>query len=46
MLAQNPEIGITTGTVNPMVFECNDGHLYDIRVMHINRAIDSASADF
>ncbi|WDP90184.1 MAG: P1 family peptidase [Desulfobacter sp.] len=51
MLAQNPEIGVTTGTVNPMVFECNDGHLNDIRGMHVTadhveQAIDTAGTDF
>lgn len=31
MLRDNPEIGITTSTVNPVVGECNDGFLNDIR---------------
>ncbi len=36
MLAQNPEIGATTGTVNPVVLECNDGAwLNDIRGLHV-----------
>lgn len=35
MLAENPDIGTTTGTVNPLVFECNDGYLNDIRGLHI-----------
>lgn len=35
MLAQNPEIGITTGTVNPVVGECNDGFLNDIQGRHV-----------
>ncbi|MBN8236292.1 P1 family peptidase [Halobacillus kuroshimensis] len=30
-LERNPEIGRTTGTVNPLVGECNDMHLNDIR---------------
>lgn len=30
MLEQNPAIGVTTGTVNPVVCECNDGFLKDI----------------
>lgn len=34
-LARNPEICRTTGTVNPMVFECNDGALNDIRGLHV-----------
>lgn len=37
MLEQNPEIGTTTGTVNPVVAECNDGHLNDIRGRHVKR---------
>ncbi len=35
MLKQNEDIGITTGTVNCLVTECNDGRLNDIRGMHI-----------
>ena len=35
MVQQNPEIGITTGTVNPLVGECNDGYLNDIQGRHI-----------
>lgn len=35
MMAQNPEIGLTTGTVNPIVCECNDGGLNDIRGLHV-----------
>ncbi|WP_373898180.1 P1 family peptidase [Haloimpatiens sp. FM7315] len=31
MLRKNEDIGITTGTVNPVVFECNDGYLNRIR---------------
>lgn len=31
MLQDNPEIGITTGTINVVVGECNDGYLNDIR---------------
>ncbi|HHX28491.1 MAG: P1 family peptidase [Bacillota bacterium] len=37
MLAQNEEIGTTTGTVNPLVAECNDGYLNDIRGRHVKR---------
>jgi D-aminopeptidase len=33
-LRRNPEIGLTTGTVNPVVGECNDGFLNDIRGLH------------
>ena len=35
MLEQNPAIGRTTGTVNPVVFECNDGALSDIRALAV-----------
>lgn len=37
MLDGNPEIGDTTGTVNPVVCECNDGYLNDIRGKHVKR---------
>ena len=47
MLRQNPEIGVTTGTVNPLVLECNDGYLNDIRGRHVKHehvfsALDNA----
>jgi D-aminopeptidase len=50
-LAENPEIGVSTGTVNPVVLECNDGILNDIRSMpvqesHVLAAIDGAGEDF
>ena len=35
MLAQNPDIGTKTGTVNPLICECNDGSLNDIRGLHV-----------
>lgn len=35
MLEQNPNIGITTSTVNPLVGECNDGWLNDIQGRHV-----------
>ncbi|HHX09769.1 MAG TPA: P1 family peptidase [Firmicutes bacterium] len=37
MLEQNPDIGVTTGTVNPLVLECNDGYLNDIRGRHVRK---------
>lgn len=51
MLEQNADIGRETGTVNPVVFECNDGFLNDIRSFsirgeHVLEAIVSASPDF
>ncbi|MEV0263139.1 P1 family peptidase [Streptomyces sp. NPDC050617] len=44
----HPEIGVTTGTVNPVVFECNDGWLNDIRGLHVRpdhvlEALEAAS---
>lgn len=35
MLSENEDIGKTTGTVNPIVLECNDGFLNDIRGLHV-----------
>ncbi len=48
-MAANPDIGRETGTVNPLVFECNDGYLSDIQAMavtetHALEAIQSAKA--
>jgi len=37
MLEQNEDIGVTTGTVNPVVGECNDGFLNDIRGRHVKK---------
>ncbi|WP_339146719.1 MULTISPECIES: P1 family peptidase [unclassified Sutcliffiella] len=37
MLERNPEIGRTTGTVNPIVCECNDMMLNDIRARFVTR---------
>jgi len=36
-LKQNPEIGIRTGTVNPVVGEVNDGFLNDIQGRHVRK---------
>ncbi|HHY09382.1 MAG TPA: P1 family peptidase [Firmicutes bacterium] len=51
MLAQNPDIGLKSGTVNPVVGECNDGYLNDIRgchvqKSHVHRAIENAAGNF
>ena len=51
MLKQNEDIGVSTGTVNCIVTECNDGGLSDIRGLHVKEenvleAIESASEDF
>ncbi len=35
LLAENPEIGISTGTVNPIVMECNDGQINAIRTLSV-----------
>ena len=37
LLMQNPEIGVTTGTVNTVVAECNDAFLNDLRGRHVRR---------
>ncbi|MFT4412273.1 P1 family peptidase [Fredinandcohnia humi] len=51
MLEQNEEIGTTTGTLNPVVGECNDMFLNDIRSQvvtrqHVLEALQSASTNF
>jgi len=38
MLRQNPDIGVTAGTVNPVVAECSDAWLNDIRGRHVQQA--------
>lgn len=48
-LAANPDIGRQTGTVNPVVLECNDGYLSDIRARALTRehafaALDAAAS--
>lgn len=37
-IAGNPEIGRSTGTINPVVMECNDGYLSDIQAMALSEA--------
>lgn len=51
MLEGNPDIGVTTGTVNCVVTECNDGRLNDIRGLHVRpehvrEALANAGEDF
>lgn len=51
MLERNPDIGVTTGTVNCLVTECNDGKLNDIRGLHVRpehvyRSLAAAGEDF
>jgi D-aminopeptidase len=50
-IATNPEISRRTGTVNPVVLECNDGYLNNIQAMavteaHARPAIEAVQADF
>ena len=50
-LENNPEIGVSTGTVNCLVTECSDAPLNDIRGLHVTeddvfKAIENARADF
>ncbi len=50
-LDRNDDIGDTTGTVNPIIGECNDGRINDIRGLHIGeedvlRAIEIAASKF
>lgn len=47
----NPGVGREQGTVNPLVFECNDGYLNDMQSLpvaeaHYLRAYDAAGPDF
>ena len=51
MLAQNPKIGVETGTVNCVITECNDGEMNDIRGLHVKEehvleALHQAAEDF
>ena len=51
MIERNEGIGRDEGTVNPVVLECNDGFLNDIRGLHIKeehvyRAIEAADDTF
>lgn len=51
MLDNNEDIGVTTGSVNPIVMECNDSYLNDIRGGHVKgehifNAIKAASNNF
>lgn len=50
-MAAHPKLGREWATVNPLVFECNDGYLNDIRALavteeHYRTALENASADF
>ena len=51
MLEQNQDIGVSAGSVNPVVCECNDGHLNAIRGLNIKEehafeAIQQCQTDF
>ena len=51
MLQRNPDICETTGSVNPVVCECNDSGLNDIRGLHVTEehvfaALADCRADF
>lgn len=51
MIKDNPEIGVTTGTVNPMVMECNDGSINQIQLRvldekNVLEAINNCKDDF
>ncbi|MGU7810957.1 DmpA family aminopeptidase [Burkholderia sp. AW49-1] len=50
-IAKNPHIGRDWSTVNPLVFECNDGYLNDIQAFavtaaHYDEACNTAARDF
>ena len=50
-LATHAAIGREWPTVNPLVLECNDGYLNDIRSLpitpeHLDQAVDAATQDF
>ena len=50
-IEHNPDIGRETATVNPVVFECNDGYLNDIQALAVSEhdarsAMSSASSRF
>lgn len=51
MLNHNEDIGTTTGTVNPIICECNDGEINDVRGLHIKEehiyeAIENSNMEF
>lgn len=51
MLEKNPDIGNTTGTVNPVIGECNDMFLNDVRgrfvkEAHVRQALDNTGVEF
>jgi D-aminopeptidase len=50
-VSRHPRIGREWSTINPLVFECNDGYLNDIQAMavsaeHYTKACQDATAEF
>ncbi|MCA0984811.1 P1 family peptidase [Halobacillus yeomjeoni] len=50
-LETNPDIGRSTGSINPVVGECNDMYLNDLRAMfvekeHVHKAMTETKIDF
>jgi D-aminopeptidase len=50
-IAAHPGLARTTTTVNPLVFECNDGYLNDVQALsisetHYTEALEAATVDF
>ena len=50
-LSRNEDIGDSTGTVNPIICECNDGEINDIRGLHVGEdhvlnAIENSAIEF
>lgn len=51
MLEKNPDIGSTTGSVNPVIGECNDMFLNDVRARfvkeeHVRQALEHTGVEF
>ncbi|WP_298642989.1 P1 family peptidase [uncultured Cardiobacterium sp.] len=42
-VAENPDIGRESATVNPVVLECNDGYLNDIQRLAVSEAMAAAA---
>ncbi|MFC6488502.1 P1 family peptidase [Nitratireductor sp. GCM10026969] len=42
-IAQNPNIGRCSATVNPLVLECNDGQVNDIQALRVSEATAEAA---
>ncbi|KND55488.1 macromolecule metabolism macromolecule degradation degradation of protein, peptide, glycopeptide [Candidatus Paraburkholderia kirkii] len=51
VIGANPQVGRDEPSVNPLVFECNDGYLNDMQALaigeaHYMNALDACGADF